>query len=99
MVPSLLAFLATHPLVKKEHLQSVDTIMVGAAPTTDSIFEKFLLKCDKTKEEIRLLQGERFGGRSPILGLKVRSEKRKKTIFIANANLLRSKRGHLATSI
>lgn len=57
VVPSLLAFLATHPAVKKEHLQSVQTIMVGAAPTTDAMLEKFLLKCEKTKDEIRLLQG------------------------------------------
>lgn len=57
VVPSLLAFLATHPLVKKEHIESVETIMVGAAPTTDSMVEKFLLKCEKTKDEIRLLQG------------------------------------------
>lgn len=57
VVPSLLAFLATHPSVKKEHLQFVETIMVGAAPTTDSMLEKFLLKCEKTKDEIKLLQG------------------------------------------
>lgn len=57
VVPSLLAFLATHPLVKKEYLQSVETIMVGAAPITDSMLEKFLLKCEKTKDEIKLLQG------------------------------------------
>lgn len=57
VVPSLLAFLATHPSVKKEHLQSVTTIMVGAAPTTDSMLEKFLLKCEKTKDDIKLLQG------------------------------------------
>lgn len=58
VVPSLLAFLATHPMVKKEHLQSVQTVMVGAAPTTDSMLEKFLLKCEKTKDQITLLQGK-----------------------------------------
>lgn len=31
--------------------------MVGAAPTTDSMLEKFLLKCEKTKDQIKLLQG------------------------------------------
>ncbi|XP_059062833.1 probable 4-coumarate--CoA ligase 1 [Achroia grisella] len=66
VVPSLLAFLATHPLVKKEHLQSIDTIMVGAAPTTDSMLEKFLLKCEKTKDEIRLLQGYGMTESSPV---------------------------------
>ncbi|XP_053608423.1 probable 4-coumarate--CoA ligase 1 [Plodia interpunctella] len=66
VVPSLLAFLATHPLVKKEHLQSVSTIMVGAAPTTDSMLEKFLLKVDKTKEEITLLQGYGMTESSPV---------------------------------
>ncbi|XP_026752676.1 probable 4-coumarate--CoA ligase 1 [Galleria mellonella] len=66
VVPSLLAFLATHPLVKKEHLQSIDTIMVGAAPTTDSMLEKFLLKCEKTKDQIRLLQGYGMTESSPV---------------------------------
>ncbi|CAB3247236.1 unnamed protein product [Arctia plantaginis] len=66
VVPSLLAFLATHPHVKKEHLQSVETIMVGAAPTTDSMLEKFLLKCEKTKDEIRLLQGYGMTESSPV---------------------------------
>ncbi|XP_049875071.1 probable 4-coumarate--CoA ligase 1 [Pectinophora gossypiella] len=66
VVPSLLAFLATHPQVKKEHLQCVETIMVGAAPTTDSMLEKFLLKCEKTKDQIKLLQGYGMTESSPV---------------------------------
>ncbi|KAJ0176045.1 hypothetical protein K1T71_008219 [Dendrolimus kikuchii] len=66
VVPSLLAFLATHPMVRKSHLQSVETIMVGAAPTTDTILEKFLLKCEKTKDEIKLLQGYGMTESSPV---------------------------------
>ncbi|XP_045499603.1 probable 4-coumarate--CoA ligase 1 [Colias croceus] len=66
VVPSLLAFLATHPAVKKEYLQSIETIMVGAAPTTDSMLEKFLLKCEKTKEQIKLLQGYGMTESSPV---------------------------------
>ncbi|CAG9788381.1 unnamed protein product [Diatraea saccharalis] len=66
VVPSLLAFLGTHPMVTKDHLQSVETIMVGAAPTTDSILEKFLLKCQKTKDEVRLLQGYGMTESSPV---------------------------------
>ncbi|CAH0400232.1 unnamed protein product [Chilo suppressalis] len=66
VVPSLLAFLGTHPMVTKEHLQSVETIMVGAAPTTDSILEKFLLKCQKTKDQVRLLQGYGMTESSPV---------------------------------
>ncbi|KAJ8719693.1 hypothetical protein PYW08_011868 [Mythimna loreyi] len=66
VVPSLLAFLATHPSVKKEHLQWVETIMVGAAPTTDSMLEKFLLKVEKTKDEIKLLQGYGMTESSPV---------------------------------
>ncbi|VVC95381.1 unnamed protein product [Leptidea sinapis] len=66
VVPSLLAFLATHPAVKKEHLQSVTTIMVGAAPTTDSMLQKFLLKSEKTKDQIRLLQGYGMTESSPV---------------------------------
>ncbi|XP_038212631.1 probable 4-coumarate--CoA ligase 1 [Zerene cesonia] len=66
VVPSLLAFLATHPAVKKEYLQSIETIMVGAAPTTDSMLEKFLLKCEKTKDQIKLLQGYGMTESSPV---------------------------------
>ncbi|XP_026331135.1 probable 4-coumarate--CoA ligase 1 isoform X2 [Hyposmocoma kahamanoa] len=66
VVPSLLTFLATHPLVKKEYIQSVETIMIGAAPITDSMLEKFLLKCEKTKDEIKLLQGYGMTESSPV---------------------------------
>ncbi|XP_041981706.1 probable 4-coumarate--CoA ligase 1 [Aricia agestis] len=66
VVPSLLAFLATHPMVKKEHLQSVETIMVGGAPTTDAMFERFLLKVEKTKNQIQLLQGYGMTESSPV---------------------------------
>ncbi|XP_063828662.1 probable 4-coumarate--CoA ligase 1 isoform X1 [Ostrinia nubilalis] len=66
VVPSLLAFLATHPMVKTEHLQSVETVMVGAAPTTDSMLEKFLLKCEKTKDDITLLQGYGMTESAPV---------------------------------
>ncbi|CAG4945902.1 unnamed protein product [Parnassius apollo] len=66
VVPSLLAFLSTHPLVKKEHLESIETIVVGAAPITDSMLEKFLLKCEKTKDEIKLLQGYGMTESSPV---------------------------------
>lgn len=66
VVPSLLAFLGTHPMVKKNHLQSVQMIMVGAAPTTDTVVEKFLLKCEKTKDEIKLLQGYGMTESSPV---------------------------------
>ncbi|KAL4715834.1 hypothetical protein ACJJTC_006413 [Scirpophaga incertulas] len=66
VVPSLLAFLGTHPMVTREHLQSVETIMVGAAPTTDTVLEKFLLKCDKTKDQVRLLQGYGMTESSPV---------------------------------
>lgn len=45
-------------MVKKEHLQTVESVMVGAAPTTDSMFEKFLLKCEKNKDQLKLLQGQ-----------------------------------------
>ncbi|CAK1543171.1 unnamed protein product [Leptosia nina] len=66
VVPSLLTFLATHPSVKKEYLQSVDSIMVGAAPTTESMLEKFLLKVEKTKDQIKLLQGYGMTESSPV---------------------------------
>ncbi|CAF4875836.1 unnamed protein product [Pieris macdunnoughi] len=66
VVPSLLTFLATHPSVKKEYLESVESIMVGAAPTTDSMLEKFLLKVGKTKDQIKLLQGYGMTESSPV---------------------------------
>ncbi|XP_047516655.1 probable 4-coumarate--CoA ligase 1 [Pieris napi] len=67
VVPSLLVFLASHPLVKREHLASVDNITVGGAPATESILEKFLDKCGKTKDELVLLQGYGMTETSPVV--------------------------------
>ncbi|GBP48714.1 Probable 4-coumarate--CoA ligase 1 [Eumeta japonica] len=66
VVPALLTFLATHPMVKKEHIESVEGIMVGAAPMTDVMLEKFLIKCEKTKDDIRILQGYGMTESSPV---------------------------------
>lgn len=54
LVPSLVLFLATHPAVKKEHLQSVRTIISGGALASRSIIEKFNQKAQK---EIDFRQG------------------------------------------
>lgn len=41
LVPSLLAFLVSQDAVKPEYLESVQDIVVGAAPCTNSLLEKF----------------------------------------------------------
>ncbi|XP_045525979.1 4-coumarate:CoA ligase 1-like isoform X2 [Pieris brassicae] len=67
VVPSLLVFLAGHPLVNRDHLASVESITVGGAPATESILEKFLDKCGKTKDELVLLQGYGMTETSPVI--------------------------------
>lgn len=58
VVPSLLVFLSGHPAVKREHLETIGTIIVGEAPATEGILKKFLKKSGKNKDELALLQGK-----------------------------------------
>ncbi|XP_044743686.1 4-coumarate--CoA ligase-like [Chrysoperla carnea] len=64
LVPSLVLFLATHPAVKKEHLQSVRTIISGGALASRSIIEKFNQKAQK---EIDFRQGYGMTEASPVV--------------------------------
>ena len=45
MVPPLVSFLATHPMVKSSHLASVNVMTGGAAPFGPALIDKFLDKC------------------------------------------------------
>lgn len=63
VVPSLLLFLATHPNVKKEWLQSIKQVIVGAAAATKQIQENFRRKCDK---DIIILHGYGMTESSPV---------------------------------
>lgn len=45
MVPPLVSFLATHPMVKSSHLASVKVMTGGAAPFGPALIDKFLEKC------------------------------------------------------
>ncbi len=45
MVPPLVSFLATHPMVKPSHLASVVAVTGGAAPFGPALIEKFKEKC------------------------------------------------------
>ena len=45
MVPPLVSFLATHPMVKSSHLSSVKVMTGGAAPFGPALIDKFLEKC------------------------------------------------------
>ncbi|XP_049768810.1 probable 4-coumarate--CoA ligase 1 [Schistocerca cancellata] len=64
VVPSLLLFLATHPMVKPEHLSSLKMVMSGAAPAKESLIQKFL---DKAGHDIFVGQGFGMTESSPVV--------------------------------
>lgn len=62
VVPSLLLFLASHPSVKREHLESIRMVTSGAAPATEGLIQKFREKVGN--DDIIIRQGEwNFGGK------------------------------------
>lgn len=63
VVPSLMLFLATHPKVTKDHLSSVDAILVGAAAASLQLQDKFKQKCGK---DIDITQGYGMTESSPV---------------------------------
>jgi hypothetical protein len=53
MVPPLVSFLATHPMVKSSHLASVAAVTGGAAPFGPALIEKFREKCGHNEVKFR----------------------------------------------
>lgn len=64
VVPSLLTFIASHPLITKEHLSSVEEITSGAAPLTEGLLQKFRQKIDNP--EVMIRQGYGMTETSPV---------------------------------
>jgi len=58
MVPPLVSFLATHPMVKSQHLASVVAVTGGAAPFGPALIEKFKEKC--APHEIQFREGQKL---------------------------------------
>ncbi len=42
-------FCASHPMVTPDHLQSVGSVLVGAAPVGNAVIEKFMKKAPHCK--------------------------------------------------
>ena len=65
MVPPLVSFLATHPMVKSSHLASDNVMTGGAAPFGPALIDKFLDKCKpnvvKFREGEYSSHGARYG--------------------------------------
>ena len=55
VVPSLIQFLTSHPLVTKEHLASIKNVVSGAAPANPSLIRKFQ---EKLKSGVTVRQGK-----------------------------------------
>jgi len=53
MVPPLVSFLATHPMVKASHLASVSAVTGGAASFGPALIEKFKEKCAPNQVQFR----------------------------------------------
>ncbi|GJQ65039.1 hypothetical protein Trydic_g7193 [Trypoxylus dichotomus] len=64
VVPSLLLFLASHPAVTKEHLQSVKDVTSGAASATEGVLQKFRQKIDR--KDIIIRQGYGMTESAPV---------------------------------
>ncbi|XP_049285822.1 probable 4-coumarate--CoA ligase 1 [Anopheles funestus] len=63
VVPSLLLFLATHPKVTPDLLSSVESVLVGAAPASLQLQEKFRTKVGR---DIDIAQGYGMTESSPV---------------------------------
>ena len=53
MVPPLVSFVATHPMVKASMLESVKSVIGGAAPFGAAQIENFKKKCEPNEIEFR----------------------------------------------
>ena len=53
LVPPLISFLATHPMVKSSMLQSIRAVTGGAAPFGPALIENFKKKCEPNEVEFR----------------------------------------------
>ena len=53
LVPPLISFLATHPMVKSSMLESVRAVTGGAAPFGPALIENFKKKCEPYEVEFR----------------------------------------------
>ncbi|GLH16158.1 Luciferin 4-monooxygenase, partial [Gryllus bimaculatus] len=76
VVPSLLQFLAVHPAVTREMLQSVRVVVSGAAPATEALLNKFRLKSGR--DDLVVSQGYGMTETAPVtllVPLAVRREK------------------------
>lgn len=62
VVPALLQFLAGHPSVRKEMLESVEQVVVGAAAASVQLQEKFKTKCQR---DVHILHGYGMTETSP----------------------------------
>ena len=53
LVPPLVSFLSTHPMVKSEYLQCVKAVTGGAAPFGPALIENFKKKCEPNDVKFR----------------------------------------------
>merc|ERR1719187_2777376 len=63
LAPPLVGFLATHPAVKKEHMENLDSIMVGAAPAGQALIDLF----HKRAPHVRFREGYGMTEMSPAV--------------------------------
>lgn len=72
LVPPIILFLTNHPAVKKEYLDSVRSVMSGAAPIGSSDVERFLTKYSKAT----FIQGYGLTECSPVVVLTPNNNKK-----------------------
>jgi len=66
LVPPLVSFLSTHPMVKADYLKSVVAVTGGAAPFGPALIEKFMEKVKPNGHEVEFREGFGMTESSPV---------------------------------
>ncbi|XP_046735771.1 4-coumarate--CoA ligase 1-like [Diprion similis] len=76
LVPPLLLFLATAPMVTKKHIESIHAMTSGAAPIAGSDVERFYQKFDIDQSKLKFIQGYGLTETSPVTFLQTLKSKK-----------------------
>ncbi|XP_017766805.1 PREDICTED: 4-coumarate--CoA ligase 1 isoform X1 [Eufriesea mexicana] len=75
LVPPIVMFLATSPLMKKEHFESMHHFVSGAAPLAEQDVQRFYEKFQINQEKLKFCQGYGLTETSPVICLNIDGKK------------------------
>ncbi|XP_046468713.1 uncharacterized protein [Neodiprion pinetum] len=76
LVPPLLLFLATAPMVAKKHIESIHAMTSGAAPLAGTDVERFYHRFDIDETKLQFIQGYGLTESSPVTFLQTLKSKK-----------------------